>query len=102
MQNANLVPEAQWKQCQRCKTAVPEFEFSAPFQTEVQAPLKNSPVRAIVRVIQEANCDPSLAKAWMIHLVPSHLNEHPHCPHCGMPLRTSKARQCRFCGKDWH
>ncbi|HXV81623.1 MAG TPA: hypothetical protein VEG60_17220 [Candidatus Binatia bacterium] len=24
------------------------------------------------------------------------------CPYCGQPLRTSSAKQCRFCGRDWH
>jgi hypothetical protein len=24
------------------------------------------------------------------------------CPWCGKPLRTDRAKQCRFCGKDWH
>jgi len=24
------------------------------------------------------------------------------CPHCGKPLRTPMAKQCRFCGADWH
>jgi hypothetical protein len=24
------------------------------------------------------------------------------CPYCGAVLRTSKARQCRTCGRDWH
>ena len=24
------------------------------------------------------------------------------CPHCGEPLRTTKAKQCFVCGKDWH
>jgi hypothetical protein len=24
------------------------------------------------------------------------------CPWCGKPLRTERAKQCRFCGKDWH
>jgi len=24
------------------------------------------------------------------------------CPECGKPLRTSRSRQCRFCGADWH
>ena len=24
------------------------------------------------------------------------------CPYCGEPLRSSKARQCRFCKMDWH
>jgi hypothetical protein len=26
----------------------------------------------------------------------------PPCPYCGEPLRTPRARQCRFCGRDWH
>ena len=25
-----------------------------------------------------------------------------YCPRCGGLARTPKARQCRFCGKDWH
>ncbi len=24
------------------------------------------------------------------------------CPFCGKPLRTSSAKQCRFCRRDWH
>jgi len=24
------------------------------------------------------------------------------CPQCGKPLRTSRAKQCRFCHADWH
>lgn len=26
----------------------------------------------------------------------------PPCPHCGAPLRTAKAKQCRACGRSWH
>ena len=25
-----------------------------------------------------------------------------HCPNCGKLARTPKAKQCRFCGHDWH
>lgn len=30
------------------------------------------------------------------------LPEPGPCPYCGEPLRTSIARQCRFCKMDWH
>jgi len=102
MQNAYLLPEDQWKLCERCKTAVPEFEFSAPFEVELRGLLKSSPAWATARLMQETQCNLSLAKAWIIHHVASPLNEHPPCPHCSKPLRTSKARQCRFCSRDWH
>jgi GNAT superfamily N-acetyltransferase len=26
----------------------------------------------------------------------------PVCPECGKPLRTRRAKQCRFCHADWH
>lgn len=26
----------------------------------------------------------------------------PPCPYCGEPLAAADARQCRFCGTDWH
>jgi len=44
----------------------------------------------MAQLMQEARCDPPIAKAWLIHHVPSQLNDHPPCPHCGMPLRTSE------------
>jgi ribosomal protein S18 acetylase RimI-like enzyme len=30
------------------------------------------------------------------------LTETYKCPHCGKPLRTTRAKQCRFCHADWH
>ena len=30
-------------------------------------------------------------------ILPSHT-----CPKCGQQLRTRRAKQCRFCGADWH
>jgi len=63
MRSANLLPEAQWEQCPRCKAAVPTFKFAAPFEAEIQNLLKNSPAQAMARVAEEAQCNMSLAKA---------------------------------------
>lgn len=30
------------------------------------------------------------------------LYEGAPCPYCGAQLRTQRAKQCRFCGMDWH
>jgi len=30
------------------------------------------------------------------------LYEGVPCPYCGAQLRTQRAKQCRFCGMDWH
>ncbi|SRR5216684_2284406 len=30
------------------------------------------------------------------------LSDSYTCPQCGKPLRTSRAKQCRFCHADWH
>jgi hypothetical protein len=28
--------------------------------------------------------------------------EGPPCPYCSRPIRTARAKQCRWCGMDWH
>src|SRR5262245_64858708 len=37
-------------------------------------------------------------------ILAEHLDETAfnNCPQCGAVARTPKARQCRFCGFDWH
>ncbi|MBI1286031.1 MAG: hypothetical protein GC178_00470 [Flavobacteriales bacterium] len=43
-----------------------------------------------------------------IHTASRILSEHEdevflnHCPKCGRLARTPKAKQCRYCGNDWH
>jgi hypothetical protein len=96
---ANLLPEADWKHCQKCKRAIPDFELAEPLERELKELLKQHPGRAMTRLVQEAGCEPIVAKQWTLHHLP---REATPCPWCGKPLRTKRAKQCRFCGKDWH
>jgi predicted RNA-binding Zn-ribbon protein involved in translation (DUF1610 family) len=96
---ANLLPEADWKRCQKCNRAVPAFELAEPLKQKLEELLKHSPAGAMTRLVQEAGCEPIVAKEWTLHHLP---HEATPCPWCGEPLRTERSKQCRFCGKDWH
>jgi hypothetical protein len=48
-------------------------------------------------------CSLRFAKAWAVHPHGSnHEDPSAPCPFCGQPLRTSEAKQCRHCRRDWH
>jgi hypothetical protein len=101
--DAILLPEAQWKDCGRHKAAVPEFEFSESFEKEISGLLRTThpnPVPVMHRLHQEGY-EFGIGKAWALHHGP-YKQEQTLCPWCGKPLRTNEAKQCRFCGKDWH
>src|ERR1700756_229511 len=89
-----LLSEASWKSCDKCKTAIPEFESSKP----LQGLLKSNRAWAMHRLMEETGCDLKLAKAWTLHHVEPIKYEPPHtpCPWCSQPLRTERAKQCRF------
>jgi hypothetical protein len=39
-QQAKLLPEADWKHCQKCKHAIPDFAFEEPLKRELEELLK--------------------------------------------------------------
>jgi hypothetical protein len=45
--------------------------------------------------------DPSAARAQLNEWLEGK-RLGPPCPHCGAALRTSAAKQCFHCGRDWH
>lgn len=63
---------------------------------------KKNPILAIKEIRAKANVSLATAHLW----VALHINyieeELSPCPYCGKPRRTSKAKQCRFCLRDWH
>jgi hypothetical protein len=50
---------------------------------------------------QVIECEQAL-KQELKRRISGPLYEGAPCPYCGAQLRTQRAKQCRFCGMDWH
>jgi hypothetical protein len=92
--------------CPKCGTNVPEFEQIS--QSEHAGILevldREGPLAAIQALRERTACDITTAKSWVEHRGGVHdrfFGTSP-CPYCGEPLRSSDAKQCRACGRDWH
>jgi ribosomal protein S27AE len=100
---ARLLPKEKWSTCPRCGEEVPEFEFSPQFQLKIlDLVTKGLRVETTMELRRVSGCGLKTAKAWVIHKtykVP--FTEQSVCPHCGKPLRTPKAKQCRFCMREF-
>src|SRR5579883_2704535 len=98
---ARLLPKEQWSKCPRCESEVPEFEFSQELQLHLFHLIeKRGRVQAIAELRAASSCDLKTAKAWVSHKTyqPPYSGlrvEQFACPHCGKPLRTPQAKQCR-------
>src|SRR5947209_6282855 len=98
-----LLPEDQWTVCEKCHGPVPEFaNMPDSLRSELEMLLQKSPSQAML-TLKQSGCSYEEAKTWIVHnkkfcrpecTVP--------CPSCGKTLRTPQAKQCRFCGADWH
>lgn len=91
--------------CHKCGMRIPQFAElgEADEQRIHQFAREQGPGRAIPELQSATGCSVTWAKIWAVHvsscLYP--VGEKP-CPYCGEPLRTPLAKQCRYCGKDWH
>jgi hypothetical protein len=92
--------------CQKCKTIIPQFrDLSEKDKTRILTLIRdNRKIMAIWELRAATGCSIIWGKIWVEHSgKPEPLeNEILPCPYCGKPLRTSLAKQCRYCLKDWH
>src|SRR5690349_17097464 len=91
--------------CHECGARIPIFEdLSAADERWVRQRIRESrQLMAIEELRTAAGCSLEWAKLWVQHDGrPRPAKEPTTCPYCGMPLRTSLARRCRFCLRDWH
>jgi hypothetical protein len=99
---ARLLPREASSRCYRCGAEIPEFEFFEPFKSRLTELMnKRDRIQILKELREESGCEFSVAKQWVSHKT-FRLPEATPCPHCGQPLRTARARQCRFCLRDWH
>ncbi len=91
--------------CSRCGATIPSFRDLAPEEEQKLLELiSREPLRAIKILREITGCSIAWGELWVSHGGQPHDEFHGTvpCPHCGRPLRSSKARQCRFCKRDWH
>src|SRR5215469_2215041 len=103
-QQTSLLPEGEWSTCSRCHAKIPKFQMSAELRNRLfnlMAQGRRTNAAASLQI--ESGCDVQTAKAWVAHEgLECFSAKTPLCPYCGKALRTPRAKQCRFCGRDWH
>ena len=94
------------RNCPRCGHQLPELRgLSHEQRLELRRIIDSSgPIHAIKRLRELSGCNLRDAKLWVGHRGIAGQGHEPlvPCPHCGEPLRSAKARQCRSCKRDWH
>ena len=91
--------------CHECGATIPVFaDLSEADEQRIRECIRQGRLlMAITELKSATGCSRASAKLWVEHRGrPEPAKETRPCPYCGEPLRTSLARQCRFCGRDWH
>jgi len=91
--------------CHECGAVIPIFEeLSDADESRVRQCIREGrPLMAMVELQAATGCSLAWSKLWVQHDGrPKAAKESTPCPFCGLPLRTSLAKQCRFCRRDWH
>ena len=91
--------------CHECGMRIPRFaELGEAEERRVRQLIRQQrPLMAMAELRSATGCPVSWAKLWVQHDGRAKPAREPApCPYCGKPLRTSLARQCRFCLRDWH
>ena len=90
--------------CEVCNARIPVFEdlSEADEQLVRQCIRERQYITAIGKLRLATGCSILWARVWVDHTAKEYPKETAPCPYCGMPLRTPIAKQCRFCGRDWH
>jgi len=61
---------------------------------------KEEKIQITKHLREESGCEWGVAKSWVVHKTYENLQTEPDkfaFPYCGEPLRTPRAKQCRFC-----
>lgn len=94
--------------CSHCHLRIPQFaHLSEVDERRVRRlTLESRPNMAIAELAAATGCPLPWAQLWVEHSgrprVEVDGEEPAPCPYCGMPLRTSLAKQCQHCRRDWH
>ena len=90
--------------CQECGNYIPVFEdLSEEDEQRVRKALQQHSYLAMEELRDATGCSLEWAKLWAHHGgKPTPPKDVKPCPYCDQPLRTPLAKQCRFCGRDWH
>jgi hypothetical protein len=91
--------------CHECGAKIPVFaELNEADERRVRQLIREGrPIMAMAELRVATGCSLPWAKLWVQHEGrPKPAKEPMPCPYCGEPLRTSLAKQCRYCRRDWH